>query len=85
MSATPDPSNITAEARAGRVSGTTAVDVSLDPSGKVTDAKVTRSSGNGGLDASALEMARNATYTPQYAACKGIASTYTFRVKFVAW
>ncbi|HEX5274230.1 MAG TPA: TonB family protein [Candidatus Rubrimentiphilum sp.] len=85
VSATPDPSNIAVEARASRVSGTAAIDVSLDPSGKVTDAKVVRSSGNVGLDASALDMARGATYTPQYSACKGIASTYTFRVKFVAW
>jgi protein TonB len=85
VSATPDPSDVTAEARASRVSGTAAIDVSLDPSGNVTDAKVTRSSGNDGLDASALDMARKATYTPQYNACKGIASTYTLRVKFVAW
>jgi TonB family protein len=85
LSATPDPSNIAAEARASRVNGTAAIDVSLDPSGNVTDAKVARSSGNDGLDASAVDMARGATYTPQYFACKGVASTYTFRVRFVAW
>jgi TonB family protein len=85
VSGTPDPSDITAQARASRVSGMAAIDVSLDPSGNVTDAKVARSSGNDGLDASALDMARKTTYTPQYSACKGVASTYTFRVKFVAW
>ncbi len=67
------------------MNGTTAIDVSLDSSGNVTGAKIARSSGNDGLDASALDMARGATYTPQYAACKGVASTYTFKVKFAAW
>lgn len=85
VSATPAVPDIAAAARAARVSGVAAIDVSLDPSGAVTDAKVTRSSGNDGLDASAVTMARNATYTPAYASCKGIASTYTFTVRFIAW
>ena len=85
VSATPDVPDIAAEARAARVNGVAAIDVSLDPSGAVTNAKVARSSGNDGLDASAVTMARNATYTPAYASCKGIASTYTFTVRFIAW
>jgi protein TonB len=85
VSSTPDVPGIAAEARAARVSGVAAIDVSLDPSGAVTGAKVARSSGNDGLDASAVTMARGATYTPQYAACKGVAGTYTFTVRFVAW
>lgn len=85
VSATPDVAEIAAAARASRVSGIAAIDVSLDPSGNVTDAKVARSTGNDGLDASAMAMARNASYTPQYVRCKGIAATYTFTVRFVAW
>lgn len=85
ISATPEASEITADARTSRVSGTAAVDVSLDASGRVLDAKIARSSGNGGLDATALSMARGADYSPQFVACKTVASTYTFTVKFVAW
>ncbi len=85
VSATPDVSDIAPAARASRVSGIATIDVSLDPSGAVTDAKVARSSGNDGLDANAMTMARNASYTPQYVRCKGVAGTYTFTVRFVAW
>ena len=85
VNVTPDVPDIAAAARASRVNGVAAIDVSLDPSGNVTDAKVARSSGNDGLDASAMAMARNASYTPQYVRCKGIASTYTFTVRFAAW
>ena len=85
VATTPDTPDIAAQARASRITGIVAIDVSLDPAGNVTDAKVARSIGNDGLDASALTMARNASYTPKYTACKGVASTYTFTVKFVAW
>ena len=85
VAATPDVPGIAAAARASRITGVVAIDVSLDPAGAVTDAKVARSIGNGGLDASALAMARNASYTPKYVACKAVASTYTFTIKFVAW
>jgi TonB family protein len=85
VAATPDTPDIAAEARASRITGVVAIDVSLDPAGNVTDTKVARSIGNGGLDASALAMAQNASYTPKYTACKGVASTYTFTVKFIAW
>ncbi len=85
VAATPDAPDIAAEARASRVTGVAAIDVSLDPAGNVTDAKVARTTGNDGLDASALAMARNASYTPKYVTCKGVASTYTFTIKFAAW
>jgi TonB family protein len=85
VAATPDVPDIAAAARASRITGVVAIDVSLDPAGEVTDAKVARSIGNAGLDASALAMARTASYTPKYIACKGVVSTYTFTVKFVAW
>jgi TonB family protein len=67
------------------VSGTAAIQVQIDPQGGVTNATVAQSSGNTGLDAVAMQMARNATYSPALANCKPVASTYTFRVKFVAW
>lgn len=85
VASTPDAADLTPEARASKVSGTAAVHVALDASGRVTDATVAQSSGNAGLDAAAVQMARNATYTPRYAGCKAVAGEYTFTVKFVAW
>ncbi len=85
VAATPDPVDITPEARAGKVSSTAAVRVSLDAQGHVVDAAVSQSSGNAGLDAAAVQMARGATYTPKYVGCKAVAGDYTFSVKFVAW
>ncbi|HEV2262143.1 MAG TPA: TonB family protein [Candidatus Rubrimentiphilum sp.] len=85
LAATPDVAQLSASARASRVSGVAAIDVSLDADGHVLDTKVARSSGNIGLDAGAIAMARNAGYSPKYIACKGVASVYTFTVRFVAW
>ena len=85
VASTPDPVDITPEARAGKVSGTAAVRVSLDAQGRVVEAAVLQSSGNAGLDAAAVQMARGATYTPKYVACKAVAGDYTFTVRFVAW
>jgi TonB family protein len=85
LAATPDAADISPEARAAKVTGTAAVHVMLDPQGHVIDASVAQSSGNAGLDASAVQMARNASYTPKYVACKAVAGDYTFTVKFSAW
>ncbi len=85
VSATPDVPDIAAQVRAEKVSGTAAIRVALDPQGRVVDAAVAQSAGNPGLDAVAVQMARAATYTPQYANCKAVAGSYTFTVKFVAW
>jgi TonB family protein len=85
VAATPDAADITPEARSSKVSGTAAVHVSLDAQGRVVDTSVAQSSGNVGLDAAAVQMARNATYTPKYVDCKAVAGDYTFTVKFVAW
>lgn len=85
IAATPLPPEIAAGARAKATSGTTAVDVKLDADGRVLDATVAQSSGSGDLDIVAVAMARDATYTPKYVACKGVSSDYTFTVKFVAW
>jgi TonB family protein len=85
IASTPDPVDIPPNVRAAKASGTTSVQVSLSPQGQVTNTTVTQSSGNPGLDAVAIQMARTATYTPQYSNCKAVAGTYTFTAKFVAW
>jgi TonB family protein len=85
VASTPDVADITPEARASKISGIAAIHVVLDPQGHVTDASVAQSSGNAGLDATAMQMARSATYTPHYVDCKPVAGAYTFTVKFVAW
>jgi TonB family protein len=85
VAATPDVADITPQARASRVNGTAAIHVSLDAQGRVVDAVVAQSSGNAGLDVTAVQMARNATYTPRYVDCKAVAGEYTFTVRFFAW
>ena len=79
------PVDIPPDARASKTNGTAAIAVQIDPQGHVTDATVARSSGNAGLDAVAMEMAKGATYSPALVKCKPVASAYTFTVKFVAW
>jgi TonB family protein len=83
--ATPGPPDIPPAVRAQKVSGTAAIAVSLDARGRVTATSISQSSGNPGLDAIAAQMARDATYSPRYAACKAVAGTFTFTVKFAAW
>ncbi len=85
VASTPDVAAIAPQARASKVSGTAAVRVELDAQAHVTQAAVTQSSGNAGLDAVAVQMASGATYTPKYADCKAVTGQYTFTVKFVAW
>jgi periplasmic protein TonB len=85
VSATPDVGEIPPEVRAAKTSGTAAIQVSLDPQGHVVNASVAQSSGSSGLDDVAVQMARNATYTPKMVDCKAVAGSYTFTVKFVAW
>jgi periplasmic protein TonB len=82
---TPGPPDIALQTRASGTSGLVLVSVQLDPSGQVTGASVTRSTGNTSLDLVAVEMARDARYTPALHDCKPVASAYTFSVKFVAW
>lgn len=85
VAATPDRADISPDARTSRVSGTAAIHVSLDPDGRVVDAVVAQSSGNAGLDAAAVQIARGATYTPKFVDCKAVAGDYTFTVRFFAW
>jgi protein TonB len=85
VAATAQPVDIPPDARAAKVNGTAAIQVHIDPQGRVTDAAVSQSSGNAALDGVAMQMARGATYTPALVKCKPVASAYTFTVKFVAW
>lgn len=85
VAATSPPVQIPPDARASKVSGVSAIQVQIDPEGRITDATVARSSGNSGLDDVAVQMAKTATYTPALVKCKPVASVYTFTVKFVAW
>ena len=85
VSATPDVGDIPPEVRAAKISGTAAIQVSLDPDGHVINTAVAQSTGSTGLDNVAIQMARNATYSPKMVDCKAVAGTYTFTVKFAAW
>ena len=85
IAATPDAGAIPGDVRARKGSGTARVTVSLDAAGHVVDAKVAQSSGDPGLDLTAVQMAQSATYAPRVVACKAVAGQYTFSVKFVAW
>jgi TonB family protein len=85
VTATPDPIAIPPEARASKVSGIAAVAVQLDAQGNVTKAGIAQSSGNAGLDAVAVQIAKAATYSPATSSCKPVASSYTFTVNFQAW
>lgn len=87
VAATADPASfsIPPEVRASKATGTAQIQVQIDPQGAVTNATVAQSSGNSGLDAVAMQMAKSATYSPALVKCKPIASNYTYSVHFVAW
>ncbi|HZZ64138.1 MAG TPA: energy transducer TonB, partial [Candidatus Baltobacteraceae bacterium] len=85
LTSTPDVAPISEQARSAKVNGTAAIHVALDPQGRVLNTALAQSSGNPGLDASALAMANSATYAPKYVHCKAVAGEYTFTVQFVAW
>ncbi len=83
--ATPPPPEIPPNARGDAASGTTHVRVNLDSKGAITGTSIVLSSGNASLDLIAETMARAAQYAPATHACKGIAGTYDFTAKFIAW
>jgi TonB family protein len=81
----PPQPDIPNAARADGTSGIAAINVQLDAQGAVTAASVSQSTGNSSIDVVALGMARDARYSPALHACKPVASSYTFRVRFFAW
>jgi TonB family protein len=85
VAASPPPPAIPSSVRALNVSGVAAIRVDLDRDGNVTGAEIMQSVGDPSFDAIALQLAKEAHYTPAQHACKTIASTYVFRVRFYAW
>lgn len=85
VTATPQPVDIPADARASKASGVAAIQVQLDAQGNVTDTSVAKSSGSTALDAVAIALAKDATYSPALVKCKPVAAAYTFTVKFSPW
>ncbi len=80
--ASPQPPDVPDDARRSATAGVTEIHVQLDDRGAIVDAAVAASSGNAQLDQVALNLAKGSTYTPAVSACKKIASTYTYRVRF---
>ena len=64
------------------VTGTTQVEVSIDPDGKITATSIYRSSGSQALDNAALAAARQSTYKADVRACEAVAGSYLFTVVF---
>jgi len=79
------PPDIPAGVRAQDLAVTAAVRVQLDPSGAVTSASIEASTNSPSFDALAIEMARDTQYSPARHECKGMASSYVFRVQWAPW
>jgi TonB family protein len=85
VTSTAQPVDIPPQARASKASGTAEIHVEIDQDGHVTNTTVAQSSGDAGLDGVAMQMAKDATYTPALIKCKPVASVYTYTVEFKAW
>lgn len=83
VKSSPAPPDVPAAVRQAAKSGLAQIRVRLTEQGGFVDEAVESSSGDGGLDQIALQLAKEANYTPALAQCKGTASTYLYRVKFV--
>jgi protein TonB len=64
------------------ITGTTQVEVSIDPDGKITATSIYRSSGSQALDNAALAAARQSTYKADVRDCEAVAGSYLFTVVF---
>jgi protein TonB len=71
----------TESARAAGIEGKVRIELTLDPTGKVENAKVLSGLGHG-LDEAAVETVRNATFEPAKQCGKPVASTFTLSVRF---
>jgi periplasmic protein TonB len=67
---------------AAGVTGTAEVQVTLDAAGRVTDARIYRSTDDLRLDRAAVIAARTSRYAPAIADCTPTGGTYLFRVDF---
>lgn len=84
VASTPDVGDIPPQARASKASGIAQIHVLLDAQARITDTSIAQSSGNSGLDAVAVQLARDATYSPKYVACKAVPGDVVFSVHFSA-
>jgi len=64
------------------LTGTTQVEVSIDPDGAITATSIYRSSGSQALDNAALAAARQSTYKADVRNCEAVAGSYLFTVVF---
>jgi protein TonB len=64
------------------LTGTTQVEVSIDPDGAITATSIYRSSGSQALDTAALAAARQSTYKADVRNCEAVAGSYLFTVVF---
>lgn len=85
VAVSPPPPDIPASVRGAAKSGTTRVRVDVSAAGAATGETIAQSGGDPALDSIALAMAKAAAYTPATQACKPVAGTYTYAVRFVAW
>jgi len=58
------------------------VEVSIAPSGKVTGAKIYRSSGDAAVDNAVLTAAEKSAYSPKIVDCVAVQGTYLFKADF---
>jgi TonB family protein len=61
---------------------TVLVEVTVSPSGALTDANVYKSSGNSAIDREALRAAHQSTYAPKLVNCSPTSGQYLFRAEF---
>ena len=85
VAASPPPPELPPAARTLTTGGTARINVTVDAAGAVTAAAIAQTSGDSQLDLIAVEMAREARYTPATHQCKPVASQYAYTVRFVAW
>jgi TonB family protein len=64
--------------------GTVHIQVAIDPTGAVVNAKIARSSGSVILDGAALTAAQKTQYAPQIFRCEAVPGTFTYRADFTA-
>jgi len=64
------------------LTGTTWVQVDLDPNGQIASASIAKSSGYATLDQAALEAARQSTFRPETQDCQQRPGSYLFEVDF---
>jgi TonB family protein len=60
------------------------IEVTIAPSGDLTNAAVRKSSGRADVDSASVNAARSSTYAPKLVDCKPVGGTYIFKTQFSA-